>query len=288
MAPFSIQRIAIVGLGLIGASLLQALKQSPIARSRAIRFQGYDPAFDRDDIGRITQLGLDRFEEDQHKLYQADLVILAAPVTTNIALLDDVVQWAPPGTLVTDVSSTKQAIADKAAELGLNFIGMHPLAGSEQQGYSASREELFENKPLIICAENRTISTQAARDLLDLMESLRCAITVMSPEEHDRIVASISHLPQLLSTTLINHCGRNLDTSGPGFATLTRLAASPWNIWRDIISTNGTHIAAELRSFSRELEILADDVEQGSLQSIDERFRRANKLYSTLNRRTST
>ena len=104
----------------------------------------------------------------------------------------------------------------------------------------------------------------------------------MTPDEHDRIIAKVSHLPQLLSTLLMTHCRESISKSGPGFATLARLAGSPWEIWRDIIATNSDNIAGELERFSHELAQLSGEIRQHNLTLRESRFNEANQLYQTL------
>ena len=282
-----IKSISIIGLGLIGASVLRALKKSPLAEKQRILFSGYDPSFNEEDIEHIKKLGLDRFETDKKQLYDADLIILAAPVEANIQLLEEIRNLVPAHTLVSDVSSTKADIARRACELELDFIGMHPIAGREQQGYHASHDELLAGKTVVVCAGEETLSRPDAANLLELLRSIRCRITVMTPEEHDRIVATVSHLPQLLSTALINYCENDIDKSGPGFSTLTRLAGSSWTIWKDILATNRENIASELNGFSRELDRLADDIRNNRMDKVRMRFEKANELYRKLSNRKS-
>jgi len=153
MQRHHINRIAFAGLGLIGASLMQTIRRALEETGRSIELIGWDPGFDPNDVACITgTLGLDRFEDDPAKLYDADVVVLCAPVVTNIELLGEVKRHAPAGLLVTDVSSTKAMIAEKAAALGLEFIGMHPIAGREQQGYLAASPELLAGHLLIVCS----------------------------------------------------------------------------------------------------------------------------------------
>lgn len=287
MQTACINSISIIGLGLIGASVLRALKKSPVASKQRILFKGYDPSFDDQDIDHIKELGLDRFETDKKSLYEADLIILAAPVETNISLLDEISSTVQRPTLVSDVSSTKAAIARRAGELGIDFIGMHPIAGKEQQGYHASHEELFSGKTVVLCADEETLSRPDAGNLQELLQSIKCRIVVMTPEEHDKIVATVSHLPQLLSTALINHCEHDIDISGPGFSTLTRLAGSSWDIWKDIVVTNRENIASELESFSRELEQIADEIRTNRMSKVRIRFEKANTLHENLTEKSS-
>jgi prephenate dehydrogenase len=277
-----IRSISFIGLGLIGMSLLRAMKHSPLAEKSGIVFQGYDPCFTPQDCESAGELGLDRFIDDKAQLYAADLLILSAPVEINIALLDEINRIAPPSVLVTDISSTKSLIAKKAMELGLPFIGMHPMAGKEQQGYRESHEELLHGRTVILCDEQGLLSGNKGCFLLELLESAGCRTLMMSADEHDRVIAKISHLPQLLSTLLMAHCADSLEKSGPGFATFARLAGSPWMIWRDIIATNSDNISAELDLFSGELARLALEVKERRFDLLESRFDEANRLYKNL------
>ena len=277
-----VRSISFIGLGLIGMSLLRALKRSPLALESAIIFQGFDPNFTDGDCESVKKLGLDRFTADKKILYTADLIILSAPVEVNIALLEEIKQLAPSSTLVSDVSSTKSLIARRARELALPFLGMHPMAGKEQQGYHESHEELLQGRLVILCDDNNLLAGEKGAFLVALLQSAGCTTLSMGAEEHDRIIAKVSHLPQLLSTLLMTHCGESISRSGPGFATLTRLAGSRWEIWRDIIATNSDNIADELEHFSRELAQLSAEIRQRDLRPLESRFNEANRLYQTL------
>ena len=283
MQPKQIKRISFVGLGLIGTSLMQALRKASGIAGRHIELIGYDPGFSSDDVDCITgQLGLDRFEPEHARLFDADVIVLCAPVMTNIALLEEVRRHAPQGALVTDVSSTKKIIAEKAASLGLDFIGMHPIAGREQQGYLAASPELLSGRLLIVCSGDNLPATGHAADLLGLLGSVGCIPAAMSPEEHDEVYANISHLPQLISTMLMLHCRENIASSGPGFASVSRLAGSSWPIWRDIVSTNSGNIADELDGYIARLTRLAAEVRGLKLDMLEEHFAEANRLYQSL------
>jgi prephenate dehydrogenase len=277
-----IRSISFIGLGLIGMSLLRAIKRSPLAIESNILFQGFDPNFTECDRQCVEKLGLDQFTADKTILYTADLIILSAPVEVNIALLGEIRQLASPSTLVSDVSSTKSLISRRARELDLPFLGMHPMAGKEQQGYRESHEELLQGRRVILCDDNNLLAGDKGAFLVALLESAGCTTLSMTPDEHDRIIAKVSHLPQLLSTLLMNYCGESISKSGPGFATLARLAGSSWEIWRDIIATNNDNIAEELEHFSRELVLLSEEIRQHDLGPLESRFNEANRLYQTL------
>ncbi|NTU67767.1 MAG: prephenate dehydrogenase/arogenate dehydrogenase family protein [Chlorobiaceae bacterium] len=278
-----IRRISFAGLGLIGTSIMQALRKAAAESGKAIELVGWDPCFDEGDIALITgQLGLDRFEPEPAKLYDADVIVLCAPVKANIAMLETVRLHAPAGTLVTDVSSTKQLIAERAAELGLDFIGMHPIAGREQQGYLAASPELLAGRLLIVCSGDSLPETGHAAEFIGLLNAAGCIPAAMRPDKHDRAYANISHLPQLISTLLTTHCRENISRSGPGFSSVSRLAGSAWPIWRDIIETNAANIADELDAFSAILARAAADVRELQLDAIAGSFGEANRIYQSL------
>ena len=284
-----IHTISFVGLGLIGASLMQALKRAAATTGRKIEMIGFDPGFSDEDIAAITgEFGLDRFEADPAKLYDADLVVLCAPVNANIALLDEVKQHIRKDALVSDVSSTKAEIAARAKALGIEFIGMHPIAGREQQGYRAASAELLEDRLVILCPGSDDSEAACAAELSELLRVAGCKPLFMTPEEHDRVYANISHLPQLVSTALMDHCSDNVAWAGPGFASMTRLAGSPWEVWRDIVDTNRDNIADELEAFSALLASVAQEVRGGDFGSLESKFREANDLYQRLQERSAT
>jgi prephenate dehydrogenase len=277
-----IHTISFVGLGLIGASLMQALKRAA-ATGRSIEMIGFDPGFGDEDIAAITgECGLDRFEPDPAKLYDADLVVLCAPVITNIALLDEVKRHIRKDAVVSDVSSTKAEIAAKAKALGIGFIGMHPIAGREQQGYRAASAELLEERLVILCVDADAPEASRIDELVGLLRAAGCKPLFMTSEEHDRVYANISHLPQLVSTALMDHCRDNVAWAGPGFASMTRLAGSPWAVWRDIVETNRGNIADELEAFSAQLASVARDIRGGNFEALESKFREANDLYQRL------
>ncbi|UWX57714.1 prephenate dehydrogenase/arogenate dehydrogenase family protein [Chlorobaculum sp. MV4-Y] len=279
-----IHTISFVGLGLIGASLMQALKRAAEATGRTIEMIGFDPGFDAEDIAAIIgEYGLDSFEPDPAKLYDADLVVLCAPVVTNIALLDEAKRYIREDTVVSDVSSTKAEIAAKARELGIEFIGMHPIAGREQQGYRAASPELLDGRLVILCPDS---DDETATELAGLLRAAGCSPLFMSPEEHDRVYANISHLPQLISTALMAHCRENVEWAGPGFASMARLAGSPWAVWRDIVSTNRRNIADEMEAFSALLAEVAGEVRDGNFDALESKFCEANDLYQRLQERS--
>ena len=199
----------------------------------------------------------------------SDLIVLATPIGEILRLLDEI----SPGTaLIMDVGSTKAAICDKAASRGLNFVGGHPMAGLEQSGPDAADAAIFKDAPFFLCTIRSTPS-----DAIDKMTALITAIGavphVISAEEHDRLVAQISHLPQIISSALADQTARHSELAGPGLRSMTRMASSPFHIWRDIFETS-SYLPHELRAFIQRLQTVLDSLESGDSHGLEQLFKR--------------
>jgi len=237
--PF--KRVAIVGFGLIGGSIaLAARKRWPrtqiVAIDRPEVVASARRSFLADDGGDDVSSGAD-----------ADLVVLAAPVQTNLGLLRDLPDRLARPAIVTDVGSTKRQIAESARCLPahLQFVGGHPLAGASTGGLDAARADLFTDHPWILTpAED---GQPAVRPLSHFIEGLGARVHFMTPEAHDDTVAYLSHLPQIVASALMQLVGDKvredgLALAGRGLRDTTRLASSPVDIWRDIALTNHDNI----------------------------------------------
>jgi len=235
--PFT--RVAIVGFGLIGGSIALAAR-TRWARTRVI-------AIDRPEVveSALRSGAADEGGGDLSLCAGADLVLLAAPVQTNIRLLCDLPNHLAGPTIVTDVGSTKRQIVESARCLPehLQFIGGHPLAGASAGGLNAARSDLFADHPWIL-----TVARDPAMERLSrFIQGLGARVHVMTPEEHDVAVAYLSHLPQIVASALMHLVGehtreRGLALAGRGLRDTTRLASSPADIWRDIVLTNRDNI----------------------------------------------
>jgi prephenate dehydrogenase len=253
-----INTVTIYGTGLIGGSLALALKRA----FPAIRVCGVDKP---EVLERARRLGIiDAAGEEA-----GDLVVLATPVGEILRLLD---RFHAPGALVTDVGSTKFVICRTAERLRIPFLGGHPMAGLEQSGPEAASADLLRNAPYFLC---RIPSTPdgAFETMRDLAHAVGAIPHEISAEDHDRLVAQISHLPQILSTVLADHTASNKDFTGPGLRSMTRLAASPFHIWRDIFKTSG-FLRGEMQSFIERLQRVLDAVEAGDYDEIETLFKR--------------
>jgi prephenate dehydrogenase len=264
------ERIAIVGFGLIGGSIALAVRE---------RFaKGLIIAVDRKDVleRAMRMHAADVAADDLVMAAEADLVILAAPVRQNIAVLRELADHVAGEAVVTDVGSTKRHIVEAAQGIPgrLTFIGGHPLAGAAVGGLHAARADLFQQRPWILTPAVADDDPQLVR-LEAFLEGLGARVEVMKPAAHDLLLAHLSHLPQLTISALMHviggHAGIDgLALSGRGLRDTTRLASSPADIWSDIVATNGDYIGRALDDLIAVLQRLRDDDRGGELQRIFE------------------
>ena len=252
------QTITIFGTGLIGGSFALAVKRA----IPGIRVAGVDKP---EIISQAKRLGIIDIEGPQ----PADLTVLATPVREILKLLDHI---PPNAALVTDVGSTKAAICNKAERLGLRFVGGHPMAGLEHSGPDAANPDLFRGAPYFLCPV-RSTPDDAVEAIQNIVKAIGAVPQVISSENHDRLVAQISHLPQIISTILADHTAAHKDLAGPGLRSMTRLAGSPFEVWRDIFKTSG-FLPQELQSFMQRLQSVLDSIEAGTFDEIEKLFKR--------------
>ena len=179
----------------------------------------------------------------------ADLIYLARPIEGILSVIDELDSHVKPGTLITDAGSTKSAICARAAEKIQRgrFVGGHPMAGKEARGAGFAEASLFRGRPYVL--------TSQCLELEEMIAGFGARVVHLSAEEHDALVALTSHLPQLISTALAAAIGTAPEAArvvGPAAMDLTRLALSPYEIWRDIFATNAANIDAALGVFIRE------------------------------------
>lgn len=264
--PFA--RIAIVGLGLIGGSLALACRRRwPQALVIGV---------DRNDVLEAATLrhAVDVGGDDLGMLGGADLVVLAAPVETNAALLADLETHVEGEAIVTDVGSTKQAItaAARALPARLRFVGGHPLAGAAHAGIEHGAPEMFEGRPWFLTPDEST-SADAVERLAGFVTALGAVPRVLPAAEHDRLVAAISHVPQLVVSALMRVVGERagdegLALAGRGLRDTTRLASSPGHVWADVCATNAEHIGEALDALIDTLGALRADLRGRAVEEL--------------------
>jgi prephenate dehydrogenase len=280
--PPIFSRIGIIGLGLIGGSIaLRARELWPAALVIAV---------DNKDVleEAMRRHAIDVAADDLIVLAEADLVVLAAPVKQNIALLAELDDNVRVPAVVTDTGSTKREIVAAARDLPprFTFVGGHPLAGAAQGGLEHARPDLFEGRPWLLTPPARSENPALAR-LTDFVTALGAQPRILDPRAHDRMLAFLSHLPQLTASALMQVVGgavgeEGLALAGRGLADTTRLASSPPGIWQDIAGTNADEIGPALDALIALLHELRRDLADGD--RLAEVFTDAARWRATLKR----
>jgi prephenate dehydrogenase len=259
--PF--RAISIVGLGLIGGSIALAVRE----RWSSVRIAGVDR---KAVLAHAVGSGaIDRTADSAADVVDAELIILAAPVRQNLKLLAEVAQRLPATTIVTDVGSTKQSIVDAASALSCAdaFVGGHPIGGAEQGGFGFARPDLFRHRPWIFTPGTTTPAASLDR-LFEFARGLGARPSSMDAAEHDRVMAFLSHLPQLAASALMDVVGvsageHGLRLAGRGLVDTTRLASSPPDTWRDVCATNAEAVGEALDVLIDRLSDLRADLRSG-------------------------
>lgn len=274
------QRVGVVGLGLIGGSIALAARQIwPSALVIGV---------DRKDVLERAMVlhAVDVAADDPIVLAEANLVILAAPIQQNLEILRDLPNNITGTAVVTDTGSTKRAIADAARALPdrLTFIGGHPLGGAARAGIDHARPDMFSGRPWLFTPTSDKHEAELER-LKAFATGLGALPKTLSPVDHDRLLAFISHLPQLTVSALMHVVGRaagqeGLVLSGRGLQDTTRLASSPSGIWKEVCATNADELGSALDALIAVLRELRADLESG--ESIDKVFASANLWRETL------
>jgi len=263
----SFRRISILGLGLIGGSVAMAIK----SRISDCDVTGYDV-----DTGALqsalASAAVDRIAPSLVSACDGtQCIILCVPIGPVGELLAAIAPHLKPGVCVTDVCSTKQTIVEAAQRLlpaGAHFVGSHPMAGGERQGFSAARADLFDGA---ICITTPVPSSDPAtvQKVEAFWRQLGMEIRQMPAEQHDHLVAQISHLPHVLASALIQSASDEaLAICGPGFRDVTRIAAAAAALWRDILLDNAAEVRGSIARFRTELDRLEALLQAGRAEDL--------------------
>lgn len=283
-----INKLTIIGVGLIGGSLARALKQAGVCQE--IVGGGRDAT----QLEKAVALGvIDRYELDPCVAVQdADVVVLAVPVGATAEVLRKIGPALTPQTVLTDVGSVKQCVIEDAravfGEIPANFVPGHPIAGTEQSGVEASFAELFQQRRVVLTPLAHT-RAEAVQQVRALWEQAGAEVIEMDAARHDAVLAATSHLPHLLAYTLVDTLARtdnNADIfrfAAGGFRDFTRIAASDPVMWRDICLANRSALLNVLEDFGADLEQLRKAIGAGDGARILEVFTRAKQARDQFN-----
>ena len=276
----NLKKITIAGVGLIGGSFALAL------RSAGVKAELVGIGRDPDVMQQALELGIvDRVAENAADAYSdADLILIAAPVAQTSVILSQILPFLGPDTVITDVGSTK-ADGVAAARLVMGerigqFVPAHPIAGRELNGPAAAISDLYAGKKLVITAlpENPKASVNLVEDLWKICGA---QIHFLSPEAHDAVFASVSHLPHLLAYALVDEVSQrdNADTlfqyAASGFRDFTRIAGSSPEMWRDIAMANRDALLHELDAYIANVSATRTALAERDADSLLRTFSRA-------------
>ena len=215
----------------------------------------------------------------------ADLVVLATPIFTFERYFMDLSGLVPHGCIVTDVGSTKvlpHIWAQKRLAGHIRYVGSHPVAGSEQRGVEFARDDLFDQTRCILTTMPAT-NHNAVKALRSFWSMLGCSVQVMSPAQHDRVFANVSHLPHVMAAGLVNANDENeMMFAGKGFLDSTRIASGPPTVWTDVLLANRENIADSIDHAIAELSRLRAAIKGGKRRQIEQLLEAARRKRATL------
>ena len=264
-----VNTVAIVGVGLIGGSFAQALRQSGFS-GRILGVSSARTTREAISLGVIHEA-----VSLEQAAARADLLFLAQPILHVIDDLSRLAGKLKPGVLVTDAGSTKSRICAAGAVLGAQFLGGHPMAGKEARGVQYATGDLFRGCNWVLTPNDPThLASDAAVWLQARIKAFGARIVVLQPDVHDRVVASTSHLVQLISTSLaatLATVEEAPSVAGPAVIEMTRVAMSDFGMWSDIFATNPEAIRGALQAFIGNLEQIRDALTDPALRGTFEK-----------------
>ncbi len=279
MVNVVINKLVIVGVGLIGGSFALALRKAGLVK----HIVGIGRS--RENLQRARELGvIDEIADDfALALPGADLVLLAMPVGQTGKIMAQISPYLATGTIVTDAGSTKQDVVAAARSFLAghlqNFVPGHPIAGAELSGVTAASADLFRDKNLVLTPLDET-GTEAVTRVTELWQGCGARVLHMRADRHDAILATMSHLPHVLAFTLMHHVCTSADDkpedllrfAGSGFRDFTRIAGSSAEMWRDICLANRAALLGQIDSYQNELTDLREMLARGDGQALEKFF----------------
>lgn len=277
-----INKLTIIGVGLIGGSLARALRRA----DQVGTIVGCGRSTEHLEIAR--KLGVvDVIESDPGKACEgSDVIVLATPLGAMRTVLEQIAPVISDKTVITDVGSAKASVvADVQAVFGKLPPGLvpgHPIAGTEQSGVEASFAELFDQRRVILTPTEAS-SAEAVAIVRQLWELSGADVIEMSVEHHDAVLAATSHLPHMLAYTLVDSLARQddsqeiFDYAAGGFRDFTRIASSDPQMWHDICAANRDALVQALNRFMTDLQAVTHAIEQGDSETLKQTFERAKQ-----------
>ena len=275
-----INKITIIGVGLIGGSLAKAIKENNLAK---VVF-GFGRDSERLEKAQKTNV-IDQYSTNlKEAVSNADIVVIATPVGSFKEILSEIKPFLTGKIVITDVGSTKTNIASMVSqalgEHSNSFIPAHPIAGKEKSGFEASESNLFNNKKVIITPLEGN-SSDSISLIQKMWEGAGADVDFMSPESHDELLGMTSHLPHMLAFSLVNYLiSKNPSASiyaAGGFKDFSRIASGDAVMWRDICIQNKDQIIDHIKGYQKTLDSLVDAIKNENSDELDLLFTNAKK-----------
>lgn len=281
------QTVLVVGLGLIGGSIALALQKSP-----NIRVIGYDANENTLQSAKVLGVVQEVTKQPEIDVKNADILLFATPVNATIEWMEKLKSWDLPNDLiVTDTGSTKSLIMQKASELkqlGITFIGGHPMAGSHKSGILAAKPYLFENAYYMLTPHDDEDIGKVER-LKKVLQYTSAKLITVSADTHDQMTSVVSHFPHIVAASLVHQLaseskGNSLTKmlAAGGFRDITRVASSNPILWRDITLQNRKQIAVQLANWQKEMTRVQNLLENGDDKQIETFFAEAKTFRDDL------
>jgi len=241
-------KVAIIGTGLIGGSMALAIKKKCLAH----QIIGVSRHKNTLIWGKKSHV-IDKGSQNLSIIQDADLVVLATPVNTILKSADIILKFIRKDSIVTDVGSTKKEIVSKLSKIFPNYVGSHPLAGSEKRGLTNASTDIFKNS-LCILTPTKNTTPKALKKIKNLWNKLGARVIFLDPDTHDRILSFVSHLPHVIAFSLIDIVpDKYLKFGATGLKDTTRIALSDSRVWVDIFLSNRENMLKSIESFQNNL-----------------------------------
>ena len=276
----SFDKVALIGVGLIGGSLARGLKKHNLCGS----ITGFGRSIP--ELEKAVDLGVidDYASSVTEAVTGADLIIIAVPMNSFESVFSGMVGVVSENAIITDVGSAKASVIETAkavfGHLPSGLVPGHPIAGTEKSGVEASFDSLFENRRVIL-TPTESSSESAVNKVQEMWQQVGAEVVLMTPDHHDNVLAATSHLPHVLAFSLVDTLGKMHESSeifryaAGGFRDFTRIASSDPTMWRDICMSNKTAILSVLKKYERHLKTLELAIEAGDADAVNDIFVRA-------------
>lgn len=282
-----VERLAIIGLGLIGSSIARAVKE----RLPDVMVTGHDASADVRDIAQTLGLCDAVIDDAAGAVADADLVILAVPVGGMAAAAAAMAPGLGKDTIISDVGSSKASVAEALGHVlpGHIVIPAHPVAGTENSGPAAGFASLFDGRWCIVTPD-AAAPADAVAALTEFWEALGAKVDVMDAAHHDMVLAVTSHLPHLIAYTIVGTASELEEVtesevikySAGGFRDFTRIAASDPVMWRDVFLANKDAVLATLQRFNEDLTVLQQAIRRGDADKLEDWFTRTRAIRRSI------